>query len=92
MFRTHRRVLEVVKAVVCEDEPPSLPGFHSASWQEEQTGSHNGGSDRLAADQQEKEAWGGGAGALCSVDFYTPDCLFVPGWIQQIQRFSSDKR
>lgn len=61
MFRTHRRVLEVVKAVVCEDEPPSLPGFHSASWQEEQTGSHNGGSDRLAASRKKRP---GGAGAL----------------------------
>lgn len=27
---THRRVLEVVEAVVGQDEPPALPGLHSA--------------------------------------------------------------
>lgn len=32
---THCSVFKVVEAVVRQNEPPSLPGFHSASWQEE---------------------------------------------------------
>lgn len=34
-YETHCCVFEVVEAVVRQNEPPSLPGFHSAPWQEE---------------------------------------------------------
>lgn len=35
-YDTHCCVFKVVEAVVRQDEPPSLPGFHSASCKEEE--------------------------------------------------------
>lgn len=67
MFRTHRRVLEIVKAVVCEDEPPSLPGFHSAPWQEEQTGSHTMATVTDWLPTSRKKRTGGEGTLLCGL-------------------------
>lgn len=76
--RTHRRVLEIVKAVVCEDEPASLPGLHSASWQEEQTGSHTMAAvtDWLPTSRKKRTA----GAAACALLHPQIGCLYLAGF------------